>query len=307
MEFKKYTKIKKLGDFENKDIFTNPDDVIVIQEKVDGANFRFHFNEEGNIIFGSRTQQLTDNNGEYTNMAKVFTSCADYIKEQVMANTTKERRIKLMDYLFYGEAMHKHTISYDWENTPRFLGFDARKVSDGEFTCTTVVKALFEELGLETVPELLVIRAGLVPEINDAIVPKTKFGNTQAEGVVFKNITRNIYAKYVRNEFKEANAKTFGGNPKYSKVDNTNNADFIFKYCTNARIEKLIHKLQDEGNNLSMKMIGPLIKRTYDDIVEEEWRDILNSNWTLSFKDIRKGIAPRIRAVLDMVMTNSVR
>jgi hypothetical protein len=53
--FRAYHKIKRLGDEENKEIFSNPDEEIVIEEKMDGANFRFMF-KKGKIIFGSRTQ-----------------------------------------------------------------------------------------------------------------------------------------------------------------------------------------------------------------------------------------------------------
>ena len=46
MEFHKYTKIRILGNIENKDIFSDPEDEIIIVEKIDGANFRFYINEQ---------------------------------------------------------------------------------------------------------------------------------------------------------------------------------------------------------------------------------------------------------------------
>ena len=60
MTFKTYNKIKIVGDFDNKGIFDNPEDEIVIEEKIDGANFRFMIKGD-DIIFGSRTQELTEN------------------------------------------------------------------------------------------------------------------------------------------------------------------------------------------------------------------------------------------------------
>ena len=105
--------------------------------------------------------------------------------------------------------------------------------------------------------------------------------------------------------FKEKNGKVFGGSPKYNKVDDTNNADFIFKYVTNARIEKLIMKEIDNGERLGMELMGTLIKNTYLDIIEEEWREIMTSNWKLDFKKLRKNIAPRVRGVLSQVVQNN--
>lgn len=52
MTFKKYPKIYQVGHKETQGIFENPDDEIIIQEKVDGANFRFMF-KNGKIIVGS--------------------------------------------------------------------------------------------------------------------------------------------------------------------------------------------------------------------------------------------------------------
>jgi len=66
MEFSKYLKIKIAGHEDNKRIFSDPEDDIVVEEKIDGGNFRFYINK-GNIIFGSRTQQLTSNEGEEDN------------------------------------------------------------------------------------------------------------------------------------------------------------------------------------------------------------------------------------------------
>ena len=124
--------------------------------------------------------------------------------------------------------------------------------------------------------------------------------------MVFKNYRTQQFCKHVRNEFKEANGRTFGGTPKYNKIGDTDNSEFMFKYCTNARIEKLIFKFVDDGMELDMKMMGQLIKQTYLDIIEEEWKEILTSNWKLDFKNLRRSIAPRVRAVLDQVIQNNM-
>ena len=53
-DFHKYGKIKQLGHKECEDIFSDPEANIVVQEKIDGGNFRFTI-KNGIIIFGSRT------------------------------------------------------------------------------------------------------------------------------------------------------------------------------------------------------------------------------------------------------------
>ena len=75
MVFNKYVKIRQLGHEENEDIFKNPKDDIIMEEKIDGANFRFMLSK-GNIIFGSRTQELDDENIE-----KNWSYCVKYIRK----------------------------------------------------------------------------------------------------------------------------------------------------------------------------------------------------------------------------------
>lgn len=306
MEFEKYHKIKRFGDDENKDIFINPDDTIYIEEKIDGGNFRFYITKEGTIIFGSRTQQLTSNEGEETNVAKNFRRTVDFVREKLKDKDLTSYSGKI----FYGEACHKHTINYDWDKIPPFLGFDIKDTTIGEYLEYEERSRLFRNLELPMVPLIKIVKASEIKSVTDDDVPISGYSlesakDRQAEGIVFKNYERQIFAKYVRDAFKEKNAEMFGGSPKYNKIDDTNNAEFIFKYVTNPRIEKLIFKFVDEGKPLDMTIMGDLIRQTYMDIIEEEWREILTSNWKLDFKNLRKSIAPRVRAVLQQVMVNN--
>ena len=127
MDFKKYRKIFVVGHEENKEIFKDKDDEIIIEEKIDGGNFRFYISEEGNIIIGSRTQQLTSNDGEDTNMNKMFRRCSDFVREKL----SDKELDKYKGMIFYGENCVKHTLDYNWETIPPFLGFDIKTNEEG--------------------------------------------------------------------------------------------------------------------------------------------------------------------------------
>lgn len=306
-DFKTYHKIHTLGHEENKEIFSEPEDLIVIQEKIDGGNFRFYITSTGKVIFGTKTQQITDDEGNDANVNKMFKRCTDFVRTKLSLVPQLEKYSK---YVFFGECCVKHTINYDWEKMPLYLGFDIFDLEEGRYIEDSPI--IFNELGLVVVPLLNIVTAKNIPEINDNFVPISKYAlsssqDQKAEGVVFKNYKKQIFAKYVLDAFKEKNAETFGGNPKYNKDDDTDNAEFIFKYCTNPRIEKVILKEIEKGKSLGMEMMGSIIKETYLDIIEEEWREILNSNWKLDFKECRKKIAPRCRAVLGQMMVNNAR
>jgi len=307
-DFRKYTKIYTLGHEENKDIFLNPDDRVIVQEKIDGGNFRFYVKEDGTLLFGSRRQQLGDDEGKEIFADKEFMKTIEFVQDKLSDIDMKDYAKKI----FYGESCHKHTLPYDWVKIPRFLLFDIFDLEQGEFVPYDEVVKTVEKLGFK-MPQLVYDgKVNDLPEINDEFVPQTEYPSPssdvkQAEGVVIKNQDNKLYAKYVRDEFKERNQKTFGGNSvKYNKTDDTDNVEFVHKYCTDARIEKVVYKLLDEGNKLEMKLMGQLIKETYLDIIEENWKEILTSNWKLSFKNIRKIIAKRCVQVLKKMMKNIV-
>ena len=150
MEFSTYHKIRQLGNQENEDIFLDKEDEIFITAKYDGANMRFIFKDE-KIIFGSRTQQLTSDTGEDTNMSKNFIRCANHIRENILK--LPPEHLKSMEHLiFYGECMVKHSLSYDWDKIPPFLGFDIYDTKDKVFLNYIIITKIFKELGLEIVP-----------------------------------------------------------------------------------------------------------------------------------------------------------
>lgn len=299
MEFEKYRKIRQLGDDENKDIFLNGDDTIFLQEKVDGANFRFYVSDEGNLIFGSRGQQLTSDKGEDTNVQKNFMRCVNHVR----CTLGDKDLSKYGGLIFYGECMSKHTIGYDWENTPPFLGFDILDTKDDLFYDINDMYLTYEDMGLDAVPLIRISEAKEIKEFTDEDVPKSKFYSGQSEGVVFKNSTRQIYGKYVREKFKEKNKKEFGENKKYAKTDEDY---FTAVYCTNARIEKIVWKLIDDGNKLHLSMMPHLIKAVYKDIWEENWNEIVTTKQkTINFDKLKKSFTQRCFAVLNNIITNN--
>lgn len=306
MEFHKYPKIRVVGDLENKDIFKNKNDEIIIQEKMDGANFRFYITKDKKIIFGSRSRQLTSNEGEDTNVEKNFKRCVNLIRDKW--ESVVDIAPDLAHLIFYGECMVKHTMNYDWEKVPAYLGYDIYDIKKGKFLDYDDVETIFcTNLKLEMVPLIDSTTAENIKKIDDTFVPKSFYASpsaedTQAEGVVFKNYKRQIMAKYVREKFKEKNKKVFGGGKKFAKTDDEY---FVAVYCTNARIDKCIFKLVDEGKELNMTMMGDLLNMVYKDIWEEHWNEISFSKKRLDLLNFKKLVSTRCLEVLKQSIVNT--
>jgi hypothetical protein len=291
----KYPKIKVVGSDENRDIFKCHDDEIIIEEKIDGANFRFMLNniyDENRIIFGSRGKVL---GYEHDTIGGVWERCVKFIKDTVKVRD-------FTDMVIFGECCHKHTMNYDWEKIPPFLGFDIWNINDGSFLDYNQKKYVFDELGLTMVPLKEIIRAGDIKEITTDIIPQSQYANTYAEGVVFKNYKRQIFAKFVSDKFKEDNRKVFGGGKKHAETDTHK---LVLAYCTNPRVEKWVFKLIDEGHKLNRSLMKHLPKLVLEDIYQEHGNDIWTSAWTVDFKKMRQQVSKRCFAVLDTMIVNN--
>lgn len=297
---KKYDKIYPIGTEENKHLLTNPEDNIVIEEKIDGGNFRFTIIETikgQEILFGSRTQEFENIE---TNNVKNFRRAIKYVKEK----TEGKDLSKYSGLIFFGENCVKHSVNYDWNVIPPFLGFDIYEENTGKkWVSFPKNKQIFEELNLPFVPVIQTVKAGELKEINESLIPKSKYYEGHAEGVVIKNYDSQVFAKLVSDKFKEFNKKSFGMSKKYCVNDEEK---LVAKYCTNARIDKQIFKLvRDENYKLQLDLMSELPKRVVEDIVDENYRDIILSNYCVDFRLFRKLVTSRCLSVLKQVITNN--
>lgn len=292
MTFPKYPKIKQLGTKETLELTKNNDDVVFIQEKIDGANFRFMPTEDGRIIFGSRTQSIGDSQSDIGGNWK---RCAEYILE-----CTKGKIPAYTTYpIFYGECSIRHSIDYNWDKMPPFIGFDV--MFDDYFIDPDLARMEFERIGLPFVHEVWHGTVDEMPMIEEAFIPKSVYGETKAEGVVIKNYNTQTFGKFVSQKFKEVNKDTFGKGKRQATNDEER---LVSMYCTNPRIDKHIFKLINEGHELDMPLMQYLPVNVWTDIVDECGQDILNQKWTLDLRDVRKKVSKRCVSVLQQVITN---
>lgn len=299
-EFIKYPKIRRLGHHENKGIITTGN-IVAVQEKIDGANFRFMLKNE-QLVFGSKKCFLRLEETKTYN--KQFQRCIDYIKNNINIFSLKMISVKYGTLIFFGENCVKHTINYDWDRIPPFLGFDIYSTRRGLFLSYSDVYSLYKQLNLPIVPLLTITneKEKVQSYIKNIEELKSEYYDGFAEGIVIKNFKKQLFAKVKRKDFAERSRETFGNSKKFAKDDSEK---FIAMYCTNARIEKMIFTYVDLGKKLEMKLMELLPKQVYKDIFTEEYMDIAFSNWVLDLRKIRKKIAHRCAIVLNNVIINN--
>mgnify|MGYP004509979917 FL=1 len=273
MEQRKYMNISRL---KTKDLpGFRVGDHIVVQEKIDGANFSFRYDVENDRICSfSRRFELNEEN----NLSGAWEWSQRLNKEQVV----KVLGDKL---ILFAEWLVPHTVKYPEEKYYNAYCFDVRDAETGLYLPQEQVAEIVQKLGLIYVP---VFYAGPFTswENVEALVGKTELGGEYGEGIVIKNMTRlndpdenfPFYVKIVGEAFKEKRAiGGWGMKMLDHKNEKSIAQELTESVVTTARVRKLILKMVDEQElPINWKELDPrtimrkLSNAVYYDCAKEE-------------------------------------
>ena len=285
-EYKKYPKIHRLGKEETDGIL---DGNFVVQEKVDGANVSI-FWHEGKVRCGTRNRLLPEEPEEGN---------FNIFQEAVKANELIAAFLEVnQDLILYGEWLVRHTITYPDEAYKKIYLFDIAHKDENDniigWANQSTVKMTAEALGLEY-PHIFA-EGKLTQKQIEEFVGKSNIAPA-GEGVVIKHenfvnkFGDHVYAKVVHEKFKESNAIVFGGNNKHSET--YHEMYVVNKYCTVARVQKIMQKLQSETDRrLDMEHTSRVAGTCYHDMLTEEIWEIAKKVPELNFRKLQ-GLAHR--------------
>jgi len=309
---KKFSKIRRIGHNRNTDVIRNADDQLLFKEKLDGANFRFTVIEhegEPKFLFGSKNIEYKIN-GEpdyEENVDNRFKDAIEWVRENCDPENFNT------DFTFFCENMVKHSLEYNWDNTPQVIGFDVYDEKDEEYLGSEQAYTAFKTAGIPIAPKVDEMTVEEFDPENYEI-PESNFRDGKMEGVVIINQDQeedqrsgfNTRAKMVTDEFLEKHKKSTGA--RQSKEAIKGHEKIVSKYCTDGRIRKHIQKMRDEGRKLGMELMGNkddsagLPVRVSVDIVEEEADEIVRRNDEMNWKNYRSAVADRCVHVLRQQM-----
>lgn len=296
---KRYPKIRRIGHPDADGVLA--DGELVILEKVDGNNFRFRLTESGKLRFGSRRTKLgTDPDG----IGGQFDDVTDYLAETVDRAALSRLEREHGPLVFFGENAVEHTLEYDWERLPQFLGFDVWLADEEAFAPYDLAVELIEAVGLEPAPLVerttaAAFRESHVPADGDRSdvdyeIPESQYRDGPAEGVVVRNVATGRRAKIVAEAFRERRESTDDG-------PTTDTERLVETYCTDARIRKAIFRLVDEGewDAVEMPMMRDLPMAVIEDVFREEAREIALNDWEIDTRELRKRVGRRCQGVVE--------
>lgn len=261
---------------------------VIIQEKVDGSQFRWGWDNEGAFHIGSKGQELHS-----ADQAPMFMHGFTYL----MGKKDKiEGRPRNM--WFFGEylAKPKHNVlHYCRVPNNNIVLFDAYTVLDEGGICWLTREELgvwAKDWDVDLIPELFrgIVTGGIDVLKKFAHETVSYLGGTNVEGLVIKNYAqlidihgrvRHLTTKFVRDEFREKHHRI--NRPRRETID-----EFIKGFHSEARWNKAIQRLREESKlENDVKDIGPIIKSIHQDIDEEESDFIKEWLFNRFIKEIR--------------------
>ena len=220
-------------------------DDIVIQEKIDGANFSIRYDKEDNSVKAfSRKKELNFSNNlrgawEWSQKLSV-----DLIKSVLGDNL-----------VLFGEWLVPHTVKYPDDKYQNAYFFDVYNTETEEYLIQDKVEKIINDLSLTYVPVFYIGKFISWDKVK-SYIGKTEMGGEYGEGVVVKNQTKlnnpntrlPFYTKIVCETFCETKAHSHNKVVDMEKMADRERAVALTEtIVTKARVNKLINKMVDEG------------------------------------------------------------
>ena len=210
--------------------------------------------------------------------------------------------------------MAKHTIRYP-VGISKWIGLDI-KPKEGAFGHTPCFigrrakEDAFKALGIECVSLKGIYKAKDMTDLLIAkLCEKSAYYEGKPEGIVMKNYGRmnvwgrQMFGKYVLDEFKETNRAVFGG----LKMDNSDTIKIVGTFVTPARIRKRILAFNKEGGlPIDRKLMHHLPVAVLKDIFKEETDAIVKGYNEISIGLLKQLTAKRCLAEIDAMMVEEL-
>ncbi|MGL6174857.1 MAG: RNA ligase family protein [Cellulosilyticaceae bacterium] len=296
-EIKKYTDIVRYGKSGTQEVLQKGD-YISITEKIDGANASFCLDESTGI--GITAYSRNNPLGEHNTLRGFY----DFVVNQVAP-------IKYMlnsNYRYFGEWLVSHKVVYKPEQYGKFYMFSIWDDEKQEYLSDDIVKSEAERLGLLTTTyfyegEFISFEhmMSFVGKSDRTLEPNT------GEGVVVKNVSykrgdgKQVFVKLVSERFAEVQKQKLPKNPNIEDE----HKGLIDTVVTLPRIEKIIHKMVDEGilgvsygiedMSIILRHLGNLV---HEDIVKEEFELVKHLEEKMLKKKIGKSLPLKVKQIL---------
>lgn len=312
-DFRKYMHVVRFGNDEVEGI---EDGEVFVFPKIDGTNASI-WAHDGEVYTGSRQRVLTEESDN--------AGFREWVMSDDPTAASCRRFVINHEARLYGEWLVPHTFkSYRDDAWRRFWIFDVAynleldpesvgRSDVVEYRSYAKYSGVLEAYGLDYITPLRIVTNGTA-EVFTRILDENHFlipddAESPGEGLVLKRYDytnrygRTVWAKLVRQEFKEKHNKTMGA-PEISGGTLVE-LEIVKATVTEALVRKTMAKIQLERGveGWRSEFIAQLLGTVYHDVVTEELWDQLKKfkNPTIDFKRFRRSLIETIREVVPEV------
>jgi hypothetical protein len=253
-----------------------------ILELVDGAQLRFKLRQSGRLRFGTETRVFDDPE----DVPDPFQHAVGHVQRRLDRQALRRAVDDVESVVFFGEAMHRHAVDYDWDRTPSFLGFDVWSDSEERFRPPDAAEQIFDRLGLQPVNVFERERRGGDFDPDSYTVPQSAWYDGPAAGVVLRN-KRGERAKLTNPAVEDADDP----DPPDASA-----AELASAYATDRRFETLAAEFERRDQPVTFQR---LYERVLEDIVRKRHRQLYHSQASVEMSEFRSAVAARTRDFLD--------
>ena len=253
---------------------------VILQEKIDGSQFRWGWNADGSFHVCSKNQ-------------KVHVEAPGMFKEGVEHLLKLENAmVGCPNTVFFGEYLQKpkhNTLKYEKTPINHIVLFDA--MANGKWLTRKALQQWVIPWDIDLIPEFAVGKM-TIEDLMKFLETDSYLGNEKVEGVVIKNygqlievngVIRPLFTKYVNQEYRERHQKNPAQRSKRLTIQ-----DWLGSWKNENRWLKALQHLTEAQTIVNEpKDIGALIKEVIRDLDEEETENIKNYLYDTYIRDIR--------------------
>ena len=250
-----------------------------VLEQIDGATLRVQLQEAGFLRFGDQSRVYDAPDAVPT----PYRPAVRHVRRQLDREALRAATDDVESVVFFGVSTHRHTVAYDWDRIPPFLGFD---IWDGEtFLTPGAVQRVLEELGLRPVNALERELPARDFHPDRYAVPDSAWYDGPAAGVVVRNKRGDRATLY---------------HPSVAAADDSVPVDgsaeeLAARYATRQRFERLATELDTQDEPVT---VDSLQQRAIEDIAREHHRELSRATDPVDMDTFRSEVGALTREFL---------
>jgi hypothetical protein len=263
-----------------------------LHELVDGAPVRFQALTDGRLRFGDAVRSFDGD------VPPAYAHVVRHVRERFDRGALREAVDDVESVVFFGYAMHRCGVDYDWERTPSFLGCDVW--FDDEYLLPDRVEKVYRRLGLDPLTTLAAERRAADFDPESYTFPESAWYDEPVAGVLVRNKTGLRAAldnPAVGDGGRDADGVADDPEDGDGNAGSASTAEAVARqYATRARFDAVAARLREEGREVTF---DGLFERTVETLLRAHHDRLFGGREEVDVRALRSAVAERTQAYLS--------